>query len=492
MLFSKMSCHKPFALKICTKRTEIQDISISNSLIKVLNLSGLTSAIVKKDGNLDQKFILFFENVFGEAPITFTRFTGFTGKLESIQSAESLSQSQSLSQSLGLVLGFADGSLIVFDKCPSKSLLETNYKRIPSTLTHSAIEKVLFKEDEPILTVHKIGNCYEFVNLKTQEILIIPEVKQYNCFLDCEEEIKVAFITNNGNFKIKTVKSQVSDSLLCCSLNPTALCQIKKVSNWLILSNLNRILIFDIKKLEIISSFTLTEASEIKRIEIISSNSEFIELFAITRTEILRLKIDPIRNSLEIEKYFYEIFGLFVNEFFYILVKIDGIFVHDTLTNRLINKFSYPKYFLKAGADNDCHDVTISSLAGNNKFLFLWGKSLAQIWDFNPRNSSSKQTTKKQEDSDKGIQGNKALRKYTKYAVNHGIEEYKDEKMEEDHLNHLRDHLNIEGLNEEELIAYAKLISMNNNENIPIDDTIENVSDDPELEMALKLSLIEM
>ena len=177
------------------------------------------------------------------------------------------------------------------------------------------------------------------------------------------------------------------------------------------------------------------------------------------------------------------------------------------------------------GSDNDARTntlshshsrshVKISKLEGN-KFLFIWGKSLAQIWDFNPKISSKHQNHPNQ-NSDKGIvPGNKATRKYSKYAVNSGIEDYKDEKMEEDHLKHLRQNLNIEGLTEEELISYAKLISnidkcddnFHNDDTETFDDDTTTFDDDTttfdddtttfddddlELSMALKLSLIEM
>lgn len=503
-----MSCQKPLAIRICTKKTEIQDISISNnSSIKVLNLSGLTCAIIRSNGQLDQKFILFFDKVFGEAPISFTKFPNPNG----------------------LILGFSDGSLIVFDKCPSKSLLE-NYKRIPATLTSSPIKAAYL----PFLTVHKIGNCHEFVNLKKQTILTIPELKE---FIFIEEKLKIIFITNNGKVCISSIDEEISGNDVnnvrilsnindYNSFNVSYNNMLQVNSNWLIVSFSNRIKVLNIETEEIISSFTLNVS--ISEVHLISSNERFIELFVTSKNEILKLKIDPIGNSLEIEKIEkIGIFGLFVNEIFYILVTIDGIFIYDTLTNRIINKCSYPKYFLKYKnemeeqsegrwsegrlseaegrrfIDTDLSirsqtHVKISKLEGH-KFLFIWGKSLAQIWDFNPKLLSKHQKQSNQ-NSDKGIiPGNKATRKYSKYAVNSGIEDYKDEKMEEDHLKHLRQNLNIEGLTEEELISYAKLISNIDqcNDNCHDDSTIfdsdtTSFDDDPELSMALKLSLTEM
>lgn len=521
-----MSYHKPLSIRICTKKTEIQDVSITNLTIKVLNLSSLTSAIIRSDGRLDKKIILFFENFFGEAPITFSRF--FDGSL---------------------VLGFADGSLVIFHKCPSKSLLLENYKRIPATLTSSPIKTAFL----PFLTVHKTGNCYEFVNLNEKTILTVPELKE---FLFIEEELKIIFITIDGSVCIYNLSheedSNISDSssgnssdnsggnssgnmnnmnntsnminrnnvkiLTCTNIKNAINSRLLKVNNdWIVSCIENIILIINIETEEIISSFIINFT--ISDIHLISSNLDFIELLSISTSsgELLNFKINPIRNSLEIEKIniFKDIFGLFVNEFFYILVTIDGIFVHDTLTNRIINKCSYPKYFLKYENEDEqiLHDhhsqnhlnsrVKISKLEGN-KFLLIWGKSLAQIWDFNPRTSSSSSSKQSRTTNiDRGLIGNKAIRKYSKYAVNTGIEDYKDEKLEEDHLNHLRQNLNIEGLTEEELISYAKLVSKEGDAAVGLDVSLDVsldaslvddfvTSNDPDLEMALKLSLIEM
>lgn len=538
-----MSCHKPLAIRICTKKKEIQDISIisnsqGNSFIKVLNLSSLTSAIIRSgsDGRLDQKYILFFDNFFGEAPITFTKFFYPTPT----------------SASASLVLGFSDGSLVIFKKCPSKSLLLETYERIPSTLTSSPIITAFL----PFLTVHKNGNCYEFVNLKDKTILTIPELKE---FLFIEEKLKIILVKIDGNVTVYNMNNKSQKTLTNILVTSNCIQLLNCNNNWIILSIENRILIINIEKEEIMSSFSIQY--DITNLNLISSNTQDIELLTLTRNntrsnntnntrsnitssitnntlnntwnnttnntrsnttnntscQLLKLKINPIGNCLEIEKIyetFSDIFGLFVNEIFYILVTIDGIFVHDILTYRLINKCTYPKYFLKY--DNEehidnypfhSHTVKISKLDGN-KFLFIWGKSLAQIWDFSPKISSSLKQSKTISNSDKGILGNKSIRKYSKYAVNSGFEDYKDEKMEEDHLNHLRSCLNIEGLTEEELISYAKLISQqqegqseggdDNNHIIDNDHIIDNNSPnnassyDPELEMVLKLSLLEM
>ena len=102
---------------------------------------------------------------------------------------------------------------------------------------------------------------------------------------------------------------------------------------------------------------------------------------------------------------------------------------------------------------------------------------------------------------DKALVGGKAIRKYSKYAVDSGYTEWKDEQREEKHLDTLRDRLNIDGLTEEELVAYATLISKQEisaetRENANISDApsidLQDLSDDPDLQMALRLSLIEM
>lgn len=472
-----MSNHRPLAMRICTKKAEIQDIFIANTSIKVLNISSLTSAIIRFDGALDQKFILFFENVFGEAPITFCKFFKYEK----------------------LILGFADGSLVIFEKLPNKSLLETNYERRPATLTSSPISNVLLTENDEIITIHRNGNCYEFVDIKNQNILTIPELKEYKVIFLNDGSIKIAFITVTGNFYIANLRTSTSNntednkklishvtSLSC----PVTLLQLD--CDRVLLYFSNRISIVNLISEELISSFTLK--SEIKMIQKVSSNDQFIELFTVTKTDsILRLKIAPLENVLEQEEISEgnQIFGCFVNEFFYILVTIDGIFIHDTLTNQPINKCSYPKYFHKyksAEVESEYSDaVEISQLEGH-KFLFVWGKSMAQIWDFNPKNTAKHFNNQKTKHSPQLPVGN--FRKIAKYAVNSGIEDYQDEKREEDHLNHLRHQINIEGLTEEELIEYAKLLSK------PEDSSNNNsdfeASNDPDLQMALKLSLIEM
>ena len=490
LIFSEMSCHKPLAIRICTKKTQIQDISITNSTIKVLNLSSLTSASMKSDGRVDQKYILFFESFFGEAPITFTKFFGTS-----------------------LVLGFADGSLVIFHKCPSKSLLLEEYERIPPTLTSSPIKTAFL----PFLTVHQNGNCYEFVNLKENTILTVPDLK---VFLFIEEKFKLIFITITGKIcisdtkEIKEIASVSASDFSNCSTTVTINNNLAIVtdSNYdstnahlllnvnsesVIVSLGNRIFIISVETDTLISSFTL-QFTPIE-LHLIASNPQLIELFALTPnySQLFKLKIG---SEIEIQNVAnnLDIFGLFVNEFFYIVVTIDGIFVHDTLTSRLINKCPYPKYFLKyhnicssciESSSNNCccRQVKISKLEGF-KFLFIWGKSLAQIWDISPSSKKSLATTPTSSSKQSSFLGSKAIRKYTKYALNAGIQDYTDEKGEEDHLNHLRSSLNIDGLTEEELISYANLLSQENNSIV----VTSNDPDDSELEMALKLSLIEM
>ena len=141
-----MSNQKPSAIRICTKKSEIQDIlvSSSNSSIKVLDLKGLTSAIIRPDGTLNQKFILFFDQTFGSAPITFTKFINNS-----------------------LVIGMADGSVIYYEKCPNKSLIEADYKRINgngSICSASVIQIYPVDDGDNLLVVHcRNGNYYEFI-----------------------------------------------------------------------------------------------------------------------------------------------------------------------------------------------------------------------------------------------------------------------------------------------------------------------------------------
>jgi hypothetical protein len=208
------------------------------------------------------------------------------------------------------------------------------------------------------------------------------------------------------------------------------------------------------------------------------------------------VKIDPNANNLEQEILNFDesdqILSVYVNQIFFILVTFKGIFVYDTLSRKQINKCTFPRYFLKyLDWQESQNSVRIEHLE-ESRFLFIWGSSLAQIWDFNPRANLSKilqKMNKTSSEADKGLLGSKATRKYTKYAVNSGIQEWSDECGEEARMDFLRDRLNIDGLDEEEMIAYAKLISQAQE---PTETLFDDSDMDPDLKLALQLSLIEM
>ena len=99
---------------------------------------------------------------------------------------------------------------------------------------------------------------------------------------------------------------------------------------------------------------------------------------------------------------------------------------------------------------------------------------------------------------DKGLVGNKSIRKYSKYAINSGVKDWNEERKEEDGMELFRGKINIKGLTEEEMISYAKLLSIEAGNNCE-DDGIgivnyeeSELSDDSDLKLAIQLSLIEM
>ena len=71
--------------------------------------------------------------------------------------------------------------------------------------------------------------------------------------------------------------------------------------------------------------------------------------------------------------------------------------------------------------------------------------------------------------------------------------EWSEEIEEEAHLEYLRGKINIDGMTEGELIEYAKLLSQGNAVlNDGKNNNNDGNDDDRELQLALKLSLIEM
>ena len=535
-----MSNQKPSAIRICTKKSEIQDIlvSSSNSSIKVLDLKGLTSAIIRPDGTLNQKFILFFDQTFGSAPITFTKFINKS-----------------------LVIGMADGSVIYYEKCPNKSLIEADYKRINgngSICSASVIQIYPVDDGDNLLVVHcRNGNYYEFIEWTMDQNseftfkgnrMAAHNLKQYipiSIIFDQTSrsrsqgpaKIKIAYITSNGGFYIKSLskdrhEEEESPIFTIDSESPVILKQID--DNFTILIYSNKILVINHFKEEIISSFTIESVRSIKTLhdltggsaknnksadrsaDYITPETTILELFVCSDENlIIKLSLDIVKNEIKIKteagtEIGFDYFSVFITPIYFILINSNGIFVHDTLTLRRINKCSFPKYFLKiAGADSantsdananfaDRFNVKIK-LIGDFKFLFIWGNNLAQIWDFNPKRiKTGGSFEKKKSEMDKGLVGNKSIRKYSKYAINSGVKDWNEERKEEDGMELFRGKINIKGLTEEEMISYAKLLSIEAGNNCE-DDGIgivnyeeSELSDDSDLKLAIQLSLIEM
>lgn len=451
-----------------------------STLVKVLDLKGLTSAHLRSDGTLNQKFILVFDGIYGEAPITTAQFVDKSS----------------------MVLGMADGSVIVYEKIPSKSLLE-NYQRLYSSVC-APVTKIIPQSDKSLLVVHCVNETsFEFVtwtwknNRQYTCSQIFPtflDLKLYTPIFDENGQVnKIAFMEKKNFYLNSRGREQLIYELDYCE---DAVIKQVPDSNLLVLTHSNKILIFDHCKAELISSFTLTrDIKSIKCLHFIESHLNVLQLLVVSSSTILKLQIDIENNLMEQEQLKLDpmetasALDVFVTPNYFILVNSSGIYIYDTLSLRQVNKFTHQKFFLKPKSDK----VKIESLE-ENKFLFVWDDSLAQIWDFTPRDKFMRNPKRPENlDIDKGVLGGKAIRKQSKYDISAGISEWTDEVREEEHLDSLRDRVNIEGLNEEELIAYAKLLSKGaEDESFENEEDTVDCIDDPELAMALKLSLIEM
>lgn len=494
-----MSNKKPVCIKIATKKSSsIKDVLIApnypNCLVKVLELKGMTNAIIRSDGTLDQKFVLYFDDI-----VTCCKFTK--------------------TRPYKMILGTSSGQVIIYDNAPHKSLLE-DYHKIYNSISRSKVVDILpHSDNNEILIVHSSGQQFhEFVNWKYEKSsstysstgnFSVLALKKFCPIYANGRIVKIAHITGSGQVSISDINTGTTVDVTKVSsiqLQTATLLQISN-SNWFILAVENRILVCCHETGKLLNSFALPSVKEFVIVKEIACNSKIFELFVYTSSKLLRLKIDPNVDVVEFIQFDLidtsdQLYSIHVTPSYFILVTNGGIFIHDSLNLERINKCSYPKFSLKylnsENVDDDDVDdsgepVRIEEF-DDNKFLFLWRNSLAQIWDFAPTSKQSDRgPSKKSPEIDKATVGGKAIRKYSKYAVNSGYSEWKDEKREEDHLDSLRDRLNIDGLTEEELVAYATLISKeaNGNNNTEIVD-IEDVSDDPDLQLALQLSLVDM
>ena len=160
-----MSNQKTKAMKIKIGKSKIHDIAISsssNSLIedpqtfRFIDKNGLTIAQIKSQKmELDQKRILYFDRIFGDdSSVIYSRFL-----------KEEEEEAKSNKFNVKLILGLSNGDVIVYEKCPSKTLLE-NYTKIESVTTKSSIYKISKMAPKNLLIVYKSQNsdCYEFAN----------------------------------------------------------------------------------------------------------------------------------------------------------------------------------------------------------------------------------------------------------------------------------------------------------------------------------------
>lgn len=528
-----MSNKKPKSIIIATKRnSSIKDVLIApnypNSFVKVLELNGMTNAIVRSNGSLDQKFVLFFDQFYGIAPITFCKFAK--------------------SKPFRMILGTANGEAIVYENTPHKSLLEDDYIRIRNPGSSSSIIEIIpHNQNNEYLIIHSSGQQFhEFFNWKRQTSSIyacsgnfsISGMKTFCPIYSEGRIVKVAFLTfdeqvfvaetDKGNFSGAISNSddfRAADdannlpAVESLSQAPTFITKIPnsslenakflQISNskWFILTLGNRILVCCHESFKLVDSFTLPSAKEFLITREIACDSQIFELFVYTLNvdsslgdnfSLLKLRIDPnadqmevIQNNLISKE---RLLSIHVTPSYFLLVSIDGIFIHDTLNLQRINKCSSPKFSVKYINEEGRNDPLTIEEFEENKFMFLWGNSLAQIWDFAPisKQSTRMKMTRNSSQIDKTLVGGKAIRKYSKYAVDFGYTEWKEEQRDEQHLDSMRDRLNIEGLTEEELVAYATLISKEATDTADISTSFEFSGDDPDLQLALQLSLTEM
>lgn len=529
MQFSKMSNKKPKSIIIATKRnSSIKDVLIApnypNSHVKVLELNGMTNAIIRSNGSLDQKFVLFFDQFFGIAPITFCIFAK--------------------SKPFRMILGTANGEAIVYENTPHKSLIE-DYNRIRNPGSSASVLDILpHNQNNELLIIHSSGQQFhEFFNWKRQTSSIysctgnfsIARMKTFCPIYSEGRIIKVALVTFDGQVYVsETDKGNFAGAISnsdggyradtstenCISHPPTFITKISdsslqnakilQISNskWFTLTAGNQIVVFCHETLKLINSFILPSSKELLITREIACNSQIFELFVYTlniakspeNSSLLKLRIDPNANQMEVFQNDLitkeSLLSIHVTPSYFILVTIDGIFIHDTLNLERINKCSFPKFSLKYINENERADPIKIEEFDDNKFMFLWGNSLAQIWDFAPVSKDLNRTKMiRNSQIDKLLVGGKAIRKYAKYDVNFGYNEWEDERREEKNLDSMRNRLNIEGLTEEELVAYATIISKEANPTESASDDVSGSlegSDDPDLQLALQLSLIEM
>ena len=547
-----MSNQKTKAMKIKIGKSKIHDIAISsssNSLIedpqtfRFIDKNGLTIAQIKSQKmELDQKRILYFDRIFGDdSSVIYSRFL-----------KEEEEEAKSNKFNVKLILGLSNGDVIVYEKCPSKTLLE-NYTKIESVTTKSSIYKIYKMAPENLLIVYKSQNsdCYEFANWNISEKsklgssetfipklvghFILPNIFQY-CVLENSKKLVyidtygVIFVLNlecnnfngeNVNLVMKLSKEVQNSKIIMKEI---------KSSDWLIIFyGEGKISVINHVTEKLIATFTLFHCKKIISVylddeKVNESESEkrtCFELFVYgfldhlnPKKGVFHLRIDPIVENLIQEQQLTDlskedfIINLWTNSIFTIISTNLGLKIFDTLSLRCINKKTLPKYLTRnklVEADSSNSNLNsemmsrIDRIDNSDNFLIYLGDNTVQIWNFSLNSlSNSNFNNLKQPNSsiDKGLQGNKAIRKYSKYALNSGKSDWEDECKEEAHLNNLRERINIQGLNEEELIAYAQLISQEQTLSIdhrePGYENENETDDDSDFQLALKLSLIEM
>lgn len=493
-----MSNQRANSMRIFTRRMEVQDISISSAsspaVVNILDLSGLTSGHLNSS-KFEAKCTLFFDKTFGEAPITFCTFSR-----------------QFCNSPLGLLIGMADGNVVFYSKCPSRSLVEAPYS-VFGSISSAPVHRIHVLNSPFLLVVHESrGDCFEFVTWKISNVdaptstnhFIIPDLKTYS-IISSGEIGKVVYISKKGSVYIRSLEKDDNntdnddDSICSVDVSQNLVLHPVKNSDWILISGGSKLFVINHTTEKLITAFNLPDLNVSS---LYSSSNEFstesavFEVFAtITDSEsFLKLTVDPVNNSIEKETIVLprgspSVMDCWVGSGFLLVTTNDGgVFVYDSLSLRCVNKFyNSSKYLKRCGLIRKIDSAAY-------KFLIVWGGNLVQTWDFDPviakRFKDAEAKTSISSSADRALLGNKSLRKYTRYSLNDGVSDWTEEVSEENQLQELRSKLNIDGLTEEEMIQYAQLLSTGNQ---PITE-IQNLSDmdDSDLQLALQLSLVDM
>lgn len=216
------------------------------------------------------------------------------------------------------------------------------------------------------------------------------------------------------------------------------------------------------------------------------------------------------QETLRLPRHNSEVLDVLLGPVVTIVLAIEGFWVLDSLTMSCINDRRIPKHYAKLlvyGSDPmRMRPAQIVTLRGD-KLIVLWGRNMAQIWNFGPDTAFLARSTN--DAADKKNRGSRVVRKNARYAVTAGVDDWEDEVDEERRETLMRDRVNFPGMTETELLAYAMMLSreqvrmerQRNRESTPTSAMaslgssrttspgVGSDSDNPDLLLALQLSL---